>query len=253
MTEPDEHVEPDEQPADSDHHPARDKDAFTCPHCGVVAQQKWAELVGRPAMGAAGAPVESRAVAGGHSQNLWKCSHCAVCKQPAIWREEVMVYPPASLGDTPHADMPPDVRELYVEAASVAPVSLRAGAALARATLEKLVKHLDPDASSADRLNVRIARIQRQVSKGLGQILDVVRYTGNKALHDENEPSELVVRTLDPRQGPAIVATLLAAVNDLVEELIRRPKERQDLFDDLPDEVKQDIAQKQARVQEEES
>ncbi|MBB3665252.1 hypothetical protein FB384_004205 [Prauserella sediminis] len=253
MTEPDEHIEPDEQSADSDHHPARDKPAFACPHCGVVAQQKWAELVGRSAMGGPGGPVESGTTAGGHFLNLWKSSHCAVCQRPALWRAEVMVYPSASLGDRPHPDMPPEVRELYVEAASVAAVSLRAGAALARATVEKLIKQLDSGASSKDGLDIRIARLHDRVSPDLAQILNVVRFTGNKVLHGEDQPSELVVMALDDHTGPAVIGALLAAANDLVDELISRPKERKALFDKLSDGVKQDIAQKQARAQEEQS
>jgi hypothetical protein len=91
-----------------------------------------------------------------------------------------MVYPHRHLGAPPHPDMPAQVRSLYQEAAAVAAVSRRAGAALARATIELLLKKIDPAAPNNARLDGRIQRIQRSVSTPLTQLLDVVRFTGNK-------------------------------------------------------------------------
>ncbi len=77
-----------------------------------------------------------------------------------------MVYPvQARLGNAAHDDMPPHVRDLYEEAAAVAVVSPRAGAAFARVTVERLIKHLDPEAPTHANLDQRIVRIKGQ---GLG-------------------------------------------------------------------------------------
>jgi hypothetical protein len=120
--------------------------------------------------------------------------------------------------------MPAQVRSLYQEAAAVAAVSRRAGAALARATIELLLKKIDPAAPNNARLDGRIQRIQRSVSTPLTQLLDVVRFTGNKMLHIEDQPAELVVLALDDEEGPQLVEHLLEATNDLVDELITRPR-----------------------------
>ncbi len=146
-----------------------------------------------------------------------------------------MIYPRAQLGGPPHPDMPGEVRDLYEEAASVAPVSRRAGAALARATVERLIKLLDPDAPrKADKLDHRIERIRGRVSPPVAEMLDVVRVTGNKALHVEDDPAELVVLALDDKEGPQLLELLLDTANDLVDELITKPKTTSTYWAKLP-------------------
>jgi hypothetical protein len=156
---------------------------------------------------------------------LWWVSTCIRCNQPTIWRGHQVVYPLASLGAPAHPDMPDDARELYVEAAQVAAVSRRAGAALARATVERLIKTLDPDAPNRANLDARITRIRPRVSSSLGDMLEVVRYLGNKMLHVEepDKMGELVVLALDDVEGPLLVEMLLETANDLVDELIAKP------------------------------
>jgi uncharacterized protein DUF4145 len=121
----------------------------------------------------------------------------------ALWRHDQLVYPPARLVTQPHPDMPSEVRVLYEEAAAVGPVSRRAGAVLARATVERLIKHLDPDAPKGANLDKRIERIKaRGVSTSVGEMLDVVRVTGNHALHVDDQPGELVVLPSTTRTVP---------------------------------------------------
>ncbi|HEV2780786.1 MAG TPA: DUF4145 domain-containing protein [Actinophytocola sp.] len=171
-----------EPPAEDDL-PALDKEAFVCPRCGVYAHQHWQILgVGE------GEVVE---VPGRHSyRSMWKEARCSRCSKPSVWRRDQMIYPLARLGAQPHADMPDEVRRLYDEASTVAAVSRRAGAALARAMVERLIKVLDPRAPKGAKLDTRIDRIRGRVSTPLGEMLEVVRYLGNKMLHVE-EPDKL--------------------------------------------------------------
>jgi hypothetical protein len=134
--------------------------------------------------------------------------------------------------------MPPSVRELYDEAAAVAPVSRRAGAALARATIERLLKHLDPEAPKRASLEKRIDLIEARVSTTLRELLDIVRITGNGAVHVDDEPEEIVSFALNDKEGAALLELLLDAANQLVDELIARPRNTRTLWDRLPEFVK---------------
>lgn len=159
-----------------------------------------------------------------------------------------MIYPLRSAGGPAHPDMPEAVRELYDEAAAVAAVSRRAGAALTRAMVERLIKDLDPDAPKNAKLNERIERLHRQVSTPLGKLLDVVRVVGNGALHVDDKPDELVVIAMDDTTGPPLIELMLQAANDLVDELITHPKTVQDLWDKLPTGVKATLDRADASV-----
>jgi hypothetical protein len=142
---------------------------------------------------------------------------------------EVVTADPSSTGgrmaasmDQPHEDMPESVRELYNEARAVVGISRRAGAALARGSLERLLKTLDPDAGRVN-LDERIARMGERVSAPLWQLLTALRHIGNKSLHVDDEPDEAVTVFLGDEDA-GISELLFAAVNDLVDELITRPK-----------------------------
>ncbi|MFC6090678.1 hypothetical protein [Saccharothrix lopnurensis] len=105
--------------------------------------------------------------------------------------------------------MPAEVRELFEEARAVAGVSRRAGAALARATVERLIRILDPDAPEKAKLDQRIERIKDRLTPQTAQLLDVLRVTDNGALHVDDEPGELGVTALGDEEGPALLELLL--------------------------------------------
>lgn len=145
--------------------------------------------------------------------------------------------------------MDPGVRRLYDEAGQVLPLSRRAGAALIRAALEKQVRLLDPDAPKGSRLDDHIARLADRVSTPLGELLDVIRHVGNAALHG-NDDDDLVVMYLSENEGADEIAELLFdAINDLVDELVARPKKTAALWDKLPAGVKQTIERKKQQTQ----
>jgi hypothetical protein len=185
-------------------------------------------------------PVEStfRSWFGGEA---WFAATCPSCKGQSVWRGDQMVFPPAPsarVGPPPHPSMPPEVRELYDAAARVAAESRRAGAALARATAEQLIKIVDFSAPQGSTLAQRIERIRRDVSRPVAQMLDVVRHLGNKTLHGQDIADELVELVLDDASGPAVVEQLLTTINQLVEQLIVTPVASAVLWGKLPDGVK---------------
>src|SRR5688500_1715170 len=130
----------DQIPEDINNQPRLDADAFDCPRCGAFAHQRWL------AVDASEWVPKTDPDDPATRERLWSESICSRCGNPSLWRGDQLVYPQSRLGPMPHQDMPVEVRELYEEARTVAGVSRRAGAALARATVERLIKTLDPDA-----------------------------------------------------------------------------------------------------------
>jgi|GEM_PF-3022862 len=142
--------------------------------------------------------------------------------------------------------MPDPVRELYDEASRVAAVSPRAGAALARATLERLLKLLDPDASKSDRLDDYIARVVPRVNAATAKLLTLIRHVGNKSLHVEDIPDDAVVLLLSDDDA-GLLGVMFETINSVVDELITRPKQADLLYDAVPATVRLAAEAKAAR------
>jgi hypothetical protein len=136
--------------------------------------------------------------------------------------------------------MPPDVMELYNEARDVMAVSRRAGAALARATLEKLLKRLDPGQPAGATLAQRIDVTMPSVSSSLGEMLTIIRHVGNKALHAEDEPDDAVLLVLDETQTE-LVALIFEAINELVDERITKPATTKRFIGLVPEDVLKNV------------
>ena len=171
------------------------------------------------------------------ARDEWAVSECGRCKNFAIWRGLQLVFPATSATAAfPHEMMPPEARELYVEASQVVGISRRAGTALARAALERMLKSVDP-AASRD-LAGRIDRVIPKVSESLGQMLTIIRHVGNKSLHVEDVPDEVMTLVLDP-EDLEIVELIFLSINDLAEELIARPARTREIFDKLPAAVRE--------------
>jgi hypothetical protein len=163
----------------------------------------------------------------------WAASTCLGCSQSTLWRGDLIVYPRVSPAPAPNPDMPAAPRELYLEAASVMAVSRRAGAAMARATLERLLIELDPSAKKDARLDDRIIDAMQK---------------GNEALHVDDTPDAAVVLVLDA-ENTEIVDVIFAAINDLVDELVTKPAARARLLDAVPQSVRAAVDRKKAAVQ----
>jgi len=247
--------------------PRRDSDAFECPRCGAYAHQEWHELKRELANEQGDRwiddAVDTKLGGGGRilSRNVfednaasselvdtgvWAMSECKRCGNYSTWRTDRIMYPSgSSVVPSSHEDMPDNAAVLYGEARAVIGISRRAGAALARSTLERLLKTLDPmDGKPA--LAARIDHVLTQVSSSLGEMLTVIRHTGNKSLHVEDELDDVMVLIMDPEQEE-IVELIFAAINDLVDELITRPARTRAVFDRLPSRISSQVGKNPSR------
>lgn len=242
----------------SDRTARRDRAAFNCPRCDAFAKQTWL-MMWRTSVW--GGESRERAIDGGKPspkvdpdsppsrgevvetlvapvrfEGEWAMALCEACKDYSVWRSDDLIFPQSSKISAPSPDMPGEVRDLYNEAREVMSVSRRAGAALARATLERLLKVIDPEAPPRAKLDARIERVLPDLSSSLGQMLTIIRHVGNKALHVEEEPDKAVVLVMDEEQTE-IVELIFESINDLVDERITKPNTTSRLLGLLPKRV----------------
>jgi len=122
----------------------------------------------------------------------------------------------------PNPEMPENVRTLYLESAAVASKSPRGAAALLRLSIQILCKELGEKG-----ININ-DDIKNLVTKGLPEIvqqsLDVVRVTGNHAVH----PGQI------DTDDPEVVKNLFDLLNIIVEYMIALPKRVSGLYTNLP-------------------
>jgi len=204
--------------------PAFCLEGFTCPFCDVYANFKWTELVFRGSSGLVSSGVYT--------------ATCIHCKQDTVWLEEYkhMIWPQdISSAPLPNPDMPEEIKTDYLEARRICSVSPRGAAALLRLSLQKLCKFLG---ESGLNINQDIASL---VSKGLPvkiqQALDIVRVTGNNAVH----PGEMQLQ-----EDPKIVSLLFGLINLVVENQVSQPKAIQALYGTLPSGVVDAVSKRDA-------
>jgi hypothetical protein len=138
-----------------------------------------------------------------------------------------MYFPDCGNVPFPNSEMPQSVKELYLEAASVYSKSPRGAAALLRLGIQVLCEELKKSGKniSGKSINDDIAAL---VKEGLPvivqQSLDVVRVTGNDAVH----PGQI------DTDDPQVVFQLFDLTNIIVEYMIAMPKRTSGLFSSLP-------------------
>ncbi|MEU4675033.1 hypothetical protein AB0F91_45610 [Amycolatopsis sp. NPDC023774] len=71
---------------------------------------------------------------------------------------------------------------------------------------------------------------------------------GNDMLQVDDAPGDLVVLALNDEEGPEVIDLVLRAVNDLVDELITRPKVTSAFWTRIPAGVQKTIRDKQERL-----
>jgi len=183
---------------------------FTCPNCGAIAKQSW----------------KSRSTDFTHYGDAeyepLRVAVCDHCGDYTLWHQDVMVYPDRGNAPPPNPDMPQNVRDYYEEAASVSAKSPRAAAGLLRLAVQVLCKELG---EAGKNINEDIGSL---VKKGLPltvqQSLDVVRVTGNHAVH----PGQI---DTDDEQ---VVGTLFSLLNVIVEYMVSLPNRVGALYKALP-------------------
>lgn len=195
--------------------PDRHLKSFTCPHCGVLArQEKWGHGLDRPG-------------AGLYPENIVKeaplaVSVCANCAKNCLWVNGQYVYPACSTAPRANTDMPEGIKADYDEAAAIYAQSPRGAAALLRLAVQKLLIHLGQPGKNinSDIAALVAAGLPRQIQ----QALDVVRITGNNAVH----PGQL------DTDDVSVAQQLFPLVNLIVEYQISMPAQIDALYRALP-------------------
>lgn len=192
--------------------------SFTCPHCGVLAKQDWWWI-----------QWDKSIAGGGATENDIRVGTCQHCIKSTLWIIDKMVYPESGTAPFPNSEMPESVKKPYLEAASIHTKSPRGAAALLRLSIQVLCGELG---ESGDNVNSDIASL---VQKGLPEIvqqsLDIVRVTGNDAVH----PGQIDTDDLET------VSKLFNLVNVIIEYMIALPKKVSGIYTDLPEEKRNAI------------
>lgn len=232
---------------------------FICPHCNVLAQQEWIK----------GDDVADKFIYLNnhifldyrnnikdyqqtsiklfleHSSEIIKnsinyifpsnfaISECQSCNNFALWVDKQIVYPKNISVEAPNSDMNQDIQDLYKEASSILFDSPKGSAALLRLALQKLLIQLGEKGKD---INCDIANL---VAKGLSpkvqKALDLVRVIGNESVHPG---------TINLDDNRDIALRLFRLLNFIADETITKPKEIDDLFEDIIPENKKNAIEK---------
>lgn len=208
-------------------------EAFHCPHadCGVYAKQRFGNM-----------PTVSEVLAGGATRSLkldipvW-ISKCEYCEQSSFWEHGKLVWPLSGSAPAPNEKMPKNVLADYVEADLIAAHSPRGAAALLRLAIENLCSVVL--GKEVKDLNKAIGKMAKNgLSQKVVDALDVVRVTGNKAIH---------AGEINTEDKPKTVNSLFKLVNIIVARTIQEDAEIGDLFEDIPDSKKAQIKERDGK------
>ena len=146
-------------------------------------------------------------------------SICQSCLNMTFWQNDEIIFP-TPIGIEPNKDMPPNVRELFVEAQRVTYLSPRSACALLRVSLERLADHVAElrgvsgyrkDAKLFQKLNALSLR------PDILAICSTIRAVGNSSAHGNTKAAEIDFTNEDSVDVALKTAQL---INYLVESLI---------------------------------
>ncbi|MCH7388414.1 DUF4145 domain-containing protein [Acinetobacter modestus] len=192
--------------------PAKFKETqFHCVFCNVYTEQRWY----RTTFGNNGGYMTF--------DDMVACK-CVKCEKISIWKNEKMIFPEQQPIVIPHADLPINIRNYFDEALSIFYKSPRGSTALLRLAIQQLMSELGEKGNNINE------DIKSLVSKGLPtkiqQALDYCRVIGNNAVH----PGEINID-----DTPEIAEVLFKMINFIIEEMITKPKEVDELYNLLPE------------------
>lgn len=142
-----------------------------------------------------------------------------------------MFFPNTGNAPFPNSEMPNSVKNIYLEAASIYGKSPRGAAALLILGIQVLCKELG---ESGKNINGDIGElVKRGLPVIVQQSLDIVRVTGNDAVHPGHIDTD----------NAEVVIQLFNLTNVIVEYMIALPKKVSGIYSSLPadkvDEIKQ--------------
>ena len=197
---------------------------FTCPHCGAIALQRW------------DARGLGFGIHGDGKYNVLATVKCDHCNDYSIWLKDKILYPNNGDAPQPNPDLPEKVKTIYLEAATISNTSPRGAAALLRLAVQVLCAELGEKGKD---INSDIASL---VKKGLPervqQALDIVRVTGNNAVH----PGQIDV------DDPEITNNLFELLNVITEYTITMPNKINSVYGDLPEKAKESIIKRDGKA-----
>lgn len=133
-----------------------------------------------------------------------------------------MLYPTIGNAPPPNSDMPESVRKIYEEAASIMNKSPRGAAGLLRLAIQVLCEELG---ESGKNINGDIkALVAKGLPEAVQQSLDVVRVTGNNAVH----PGQIETDDIE------VVGNLFGLINVIIEYTVSLPDRVGNLYSSLP-------------------
>lgn len=204
------------------------ENAFTCPYCESFAQQRWS-------IWSISDYYKDKCILSCITKDtdIIATSTCQYCGKYHLWHNGKMIIPTNSPIPMPIEDMPQVVKDLYLEARDVYPISYKSACALLRLAVQHLCKELGEKGKN---INDDIGSL---VSKGLPEkiqkALDIVRVVGNNAVH----PGKM-----DKKDTKEYARRMFSLLNFIVEDRIVRPKEIDDLFEGLPEDIKKAITKR---------
>lgn len=210
--------------------PTLEQKSFHCPQCGVLTEQVWSSNIN--------CYYEEKKANGQLQRTLYtlqntKTAKCMHCGQVSFWVNKQMVYPLTGNVEMANEDLPDDIKNDYNEAKNIVNISPKGAAALLRLAVQKLCIHLGEKGGNIN------DDIESLVKKGLPihiqQALDIVRVTGNHAVH----PGTI---ELDDKIENALA--LFGFVNFLCNHFITQPNIIADFYNKLPEKDRTNIAKR---------
>ena len=209
--------------------PEYKSDGFNCPYCDVYAYQRWEKTYWESGQNITSIRIKDMDV---------EVSNCSRCANSTLWLNQKIIYPATRMAPPANNDLPDNVKEVYEEAAAIAGLSTRAACALLRVAIEMFLKdlgHLKENGNINDSIGnlVKIGLDER-----MQRALDVVRVTGNNAVH----PGKIDF------DDSTDVSSLFELANFIADALITRPKQINEMFDNLPEEAKEGIGKRDGKA-----
>jgi len=151
-------------------------------------------------------------------------SSCYACSAKSLWFEGQLVFPATTAEFSVPAELPSELSRDFEEAAAIAHVSPRAASALLRMCIEGLCKTV----TGKSKFDAAIKALEQQgIPDEIAAAMDVVRLTGNEALH---------AGQLYGADDAKTVAILFRLATLIVKWAITERRELRELIESIPKE-----------------
>ena len=162
-------------------------------------------------------------------------SLCEHCNHPSLWTSKTLVYPLTGGFLLPNEDMPDEVKDVYMEAGSIARLSPRAACALLRLALELLLIHL----GESRHLDTAIGNLAKKgLDPEIRKAMDTLRVTGNHAIH----AGKIRIDSDSETDG------LFGLLNAIVYNCITQPRQIEEMYSKLPKSARNHIAKRDCKT-----